>query len=398
MRALALLLLAPAAFAARLTAGPYLQDAGKDGFVVVFETDVEAHAAVEVGANRVTTHGKHHEARIGGLRPGGRYPYRVLVDDVPSGGGEGRTAPEDNRPFTFLVYGDTREGGDVEVKIAQKMLAEGADFAVHTGDMVRIGADEDSWMRFFANEAPLLASLAMFPAVGNHELYKDDNAEHFRRFFVNGRERRWYRFRWGRVEMVALDGNGSFEEQARWLDEGVRKAEADGIQHVFVYLHQPPFSTGGHCGAALMERDWIDLFEHHPIVRAVFGGHDHCYERLERNGVRYFVTGGGGTRTYPEATACPSYDYAARKLYVSNYHYIRVKIAGDAVEIAALPLEGPPIDVVKFTSADRLPVAQGTPPLVDDRLLGELPRNYVLYGAAFGALLIAGGFLRRRRR
>jgi MYXO-CTERM domain-containing protein len=63
-----------------------------------------------------------------------------------------------------------------------------------------------------------------------------------------------------------------------------------------------------------------------------------------------------------------------------------------------LPLEGPPIDVVKFTSADRLPVAQGTPPLVDDRLLGELPRNYVLYGAAFGALLIAGGFLRRRRR
>jgi hypothetical protein len=401
MRPLALLLLAPAAFAARVTVGPYLQDASKDGFVVAFETDVEAHAAVEVGAQRVATHGKHHEARITGLRPGGRYPYRLLVDDVASGGGEGRTAPDEDRPFTFLVYGDTREGGDVEVKVAQLMLKEGADFAVHTGDLVRDGADEEAWTRFFVNEAPLLASVPVFPAVGNHELYKDDNAENFRRFFVlpdHGRERRYYRFRWGRVEMVALDGNGNFDEQARWLDEGVRKAEADGIKHVFVYLHQPPFSTGGHCGAALLERDWVDLFEHHPVVRAVFGGHDHCYERLERNGVRYFVTGGGGTRVYPEATACPSYDYAARKSYLATHHFIRVKVAGDAVEIAALPLEGAPLDEVKFTSAERLPVADGTPPLVDDRLLGQLPRNYVIYGAAFGVLLIAGSFLRKRRR
>src|SRR5207248_4130608 len=81
MRAWLLMLLAPAAFAARITAGPYLQDAGKDGFVVAFETDVEAHGAVEVGAQRVSTHGKRHEARVTGLRSGGRYPYRVLVDD-----------------------------------------------------------------------------------------------------------------------------------------------------------------------------------------------------------------------------------------------------------------------------------------------------------------------------
>jgi hypothetical protein len=403
MRALGLLVIcwAQPALAARLTLGPYLQDVRRDGFVVAFETDVEARGAVDVGALRVTTRGKRHEAHVTGLRPGGRYAYHLLIDDVESGGGEAHTAPNDDVPFTFLVYGDTREGAQIESKLSAAMLAEGADLALHTGDFVRDGADEDSWHRYFQNEAPLLASLPVYAVSGNHELYKDDAGEHFKRFFVlpeNGREKRYYRFRWGKsVEFVALDGNGNFDEQARWLHDGLRKAEADGVKHVFVYMHQPPFSTGGHCGAAVLERDWVDLFERHRIVSAVFGGHDHCYERLERNGVRYFVSGGGGTRVYPEATACPAFDYAARKIYVAQHHYLRVHVAGDKVELTAVALEGPPLDVVRYTVQDR-PPGDDNPPLVDDRLFGQFPRNYILYGAAFGALLIAGGFLRRKKR
>jgi hypothetical protein len=402
MRPLLALFLTANAFAAKVTIGPYVQDVRPDGFVVAFETDVETHAAVEVGANRTSTHGRRHEARIAGLQPGVRYKYRLIVDDVESGGGEVLTAPpvDSDRPFTFLVYGDTREGGEDEKKIALAMLAEGADFALHTGDICRTGADEPSWMNFFKNEAPLIASLPVYPAVGNHEIYKDETGEHFKRFFVlpdEGRTRHYYRMRWGRaVELVALDGNGSFDEQTRWLREGLRKAEMDGVKHVFIYLHQPPFSTGGHCGAAVQEQDWVELFEKHHIVRAVFGGHDHCYERLERNGVRYFVAGGGGTRVYPEATACPSFDYAARKIYAAQHHYIRVKVKGDEIDITAIPLEGAPIDSVHFTSKDLLAGSEA-PPLVDDRIFGGVPRNYVLYGAGFGLLLILGGFLRKRR-
>jgi hypothetical protein len=239
----------------------------------------------------------------------------------------------------------------------------------------------------------------VYASLGNHELYKDPTASNFKRFFVlpdEGRDKHYYRFRWGRsIELVALDGNANFDQQARWLSDGLRKAQAEGVKHVFIWLHQPPFSTGGHCGAAVAQKDWVDLYERYPIVRAVFGGHDHCYQRLERNGVRYFVTGGGGTKVYPEATACPSFDYEARKMYVAQHHYMRVKVAGDQVEVAAVPLEGPLIDELKFTR-DRL-VASAATPLVDDRLFGGVPRNYVLYGAGFGALLIAGSFLRRRR-
>ncbi len=401
--ALTLLGLSPPALAAHVTLGPYLQDVRPDGFVVAFETDVEAHAAVEVGVARVTTHGTRHEARVTGLHPSVRYKYRLYVDDAVVGGGEALTAPapDADRPLTFLVYGDTRDGDADEPKLAAAMLAEGADLALNTGDIPRSGGDQASWAHFFQMEAPLLASLPVYPAVGNHELYQDPEAEFFRRYFVlpdEGRTRHYYRFRWGRsVELVALDGNANIAEQTRWLDLGLRQAEAEGVRHVFVWMHQPPFSTGGHCGAAVAEQDWVTLFEQHPIVRAVIGGHDHCYERLERNGVRYFVSGGGGTRVYPEATGCQAFDYAARKVYVAAHHYLRVKVMGDDVELTAVPVEGPPLDVVRWSRRDPRTRDASLPPLVDDRLFGRIPRSYVAYAAALGLLLIAASFWRRRK-
>jgi acid phosphatase type 7 len=397
----------PAHAANHVTVGPYLQDVTPSGFLVAFETAEEAHAAVEVGLQRVSTHGKRHEARVAGLKPGTRYKYRLFVDDQQVGGGDAETAPapETQPAFTFLVYGDTREGGDIERKLSQLMLAEGADLALHTGDIARQGDDEVSWANYFQTEAALLASLPVYPAVGNHELYQDPAADHFRRFFVlpdEGRARHYYHFRWGKsVDFIALDGNANIAEQTAWLDAEIRRAETEGIRHVFVWLHQPPFSTGGHCGSAVVEQHWVELFERHPIIRAVFGGHDHAYERLERNGVRYFVSGGGGTKVYPEATGCPSFDYAARKLYAAEHHYLRVKVAGDEVEVTAVRADGPPIEVVRWKRGDKLvseTSSDDPPPLVDDRLFGKLPKSYVLYAAGFGLFLIAGSFLRRRRR
>ena len=242
MRAvLVLVLLAlPAQAANRVLVGPYLQDVTPDGFLVAFETAEEAHAAIEVGLQRVATHGKRHEARVTGLKPGTRYKYRLLVDDQQVGGGEAETAPPpDSQPaFTFLVYGDTREGGDVERKLSQLMLAEGADLALHTGDIARQGDDEVSWANYFQTESALLASLPVYPAVGNHELYQDPAADHFRRFFVlpdEGRTRHYYHFRWGKsVDFIALDGNANIAEQTAWLDAELRRAESEGLHHVFV--------------------------------------------------------------------------------------------------------------------------------------------------------------------
>jgi predicted phosphodiesterase len=408
LAALLVLALPQSAWAAQVTLGPYVQDVREDGFVVAYETDVATDGMVVAGAERVVTHGTHHEARVGKQAPGSRVRYRVLVDGVERAAAEVGTAPSGDKPVTFVVYGDTRDGEETERKIARAILAETPDFAVHTGDLVRKGSAEDSWPLFFANEAPLLSTVPVLVVVGNHELYEDPAGEHVARYLPlpgDGRTRHYYTLRWGAVRLIVLDGNDHFAEQAAWLEETLTAAEREHARHVFVFMHQPPFSTGGHCGAAPLEKDWIPLFERHQ-VRAVFSGHDHCYERLERSGVRYFVSGGGGAGVYAERESCAAYDLDARRTYAAEYHYLRVRVVGDEVEVTAVRLDAgrPPIEVVSFH--DPAP-STGTPPPIVPELVASSPwAGHVLH--VFGGrwplaagglvlLLVARGLLRRRR-
>ena len=129
-------------------------------------------------------------------------------------------------------------------------------------------------------------------------------------------------------------------------------------------------------------------------MRAVFAGHDHCYQRLERNGVRYFVSGGGGAQVYAERESCARYDKAARRVYAARHHYVRVRVRGDEVEIAALMPDRaqPPIEVVRY---DRTPLAPSgeAPPLVDDRLVESPFAAHLVEGVSHRWPLAAGGFL-----
>jgi hypothetical protein len=399
-----LLLVGAPALAAQLTVGPYVQDVRPDGFTVVFETDAPAEGRVTAGDRAATTQGTHHEARLDGLAPATRHAYQVLVDGWSAGGAEVTTAPAATEPaLTFVAYGDTREGGDIESRAARVMAAESPDLALHTGDLVRTGDNEADWARFFAREAPLLERVPLYPAVGNHELYRDPSGERFRRFFVlpaDGRTRRYYSFRWGPARFIALDGNAVTPEQTGWLQQTLAAARAERVPHVFVYLHQPPFSTGGHCGAAIAEADWVHLFERYD-VRAVFGGHDHSYQRLERGGVTYFVTGGGGAQIYAERADCAAFDLAARRRYVEAFHYLRVSVVGEVAEVAALTLDGAEIESVRLRARTRA-VATHEPPLEADRVTVswasiELGTRVSLAAGGVALLLLARRLLRRRR-
>ena len=70
-----------------------------------------------------------------GLAPGTRYAYRVRVGNSLSPVGYFTTPPESFRPFTFLVYGDTRTNYDHHAVVARRMAGEGAEFVV-TGEVL----------------------------------------------------------------------------------------------------------------------------------------------------------------------------------------------------------------------------------------------------------------------
>jgi hypothetical protein len=336
----------------QIVIGPYVQDVGPSGFVVAFETSAAVAAETVVEDRRVRTEGTRHEARFDGLGAARKYRYAVEIAGARVASAEVTTAPEPGarRPLTFLVYGDNRNGSDVERQLVAAARREGAELALHTGDMVADGENEDDWRAFFANEKELLAELPVFTALGNHELHGDPTATHFRRYFIlpeRGRERLYYTFRWGPARFIALDGNGRFEEQAAWLADVLQRAEASGERDVFVFLHQPPLSTGRHCGAGTRQKEWVRLFERYK-VRAVFAGHDHAYARMERNGVRYFVSGGGGAPQYDERMDCNAADLAARRVYSTEHHYLVAQLRGDELVISVKRLDPaqPPIEVV----------------------------------------------------
>lgn len=188
----------------------------------------------------------------------------------------------------------------------------------------------------------------------------DPPAAHFHRFFALADH---YRFRFGNSLFVALDGNRSRDRaQAAWLLQTLDEAAADpAVRHVFVFFHQPPFSVGDFCGSAAEQGLWVPEFAARG-VRAVFTGHDHSYQRLVRDGVRYFVTGGGGAPLHKQTAHCPEHDRHALRKFVSAYHYLRVRVDGDRADLVAIGVDGEVLDEVALHEAPA-PAPTPAPPI-----------------------------------
>src|SRR5262249_61791186 len=82
----------------------------------------------------------------------------------------------------------------------------------------------------------------------------------------------------------------------------------------FIARPPPPYSTSIHGGQPELREMWTPIFERYG-VDAVFSGHDHVYERSEKNGIRYFVSGGGGAPLYPRDPRAHSEDVAASRFF-----------------------------------------------------------------------------------
>jgi acid phosphatase type 7 len=394
------------AHAARIEIGPMLQNAQPDGVTVVWESDAPVAGAllVEVDGRerRIESPvGVHHEARVTGLAPG-RYRYRVSAGDAVSAPAELATATTGDH-FAFLVTGDHRDGDAEHAHLVQSMLGEHADLVLETGDMTSDAGEEGLWKRFFAIEAPLLAQAPFYPTLGNHELLHDPLAVRYHRFFAlpgpAPEEERYYSFRYANALFIALDGNRSHDAgQAEFLRRTLAEATTDPrVRHTFVFFHQPPFSVGDFCGSAAEQGEWVPEFERFR-VRAVFSGHDHSYQRLERSGVRYFVTGGGGAPLHREAGHCPAYDVHASRVHRPVHHFLRVRVRGDEADLDALASDGSLLDSVRLH--EPAPASPTSPPPIPfgvgpSRAVHGQPRWPVAVGIAL-LLLILLALVRRR--
>jgi acid phosphatase type 7 len=248
-------------------------------------------------------------------------------------------------PFRFVVYGDTRFTDPANTKAASspvrralvQAIAE-ADpaFISVGGDIAYNGDDADDW-RVWDNETEIWRQrrIAVYPALGNHDLHGDRTialANYFQRFPALANNR-YYSVRAANTLILVLDS--SLDEtsgpQGEWLTKKLDNIPLD-VDFVFLILHHPPYTAssdntpgGGH-SARHPEHLLAQVLEEHQgrshARFVVFSGHVHNYEHQEHNGVTYFVTGGGGARPYPiERT--PDDPLNGKSV---NYHYLLVEV------------------------------------------------------------------------
>ncbi len=355
----------------KMLKGPYLQDLAPTSITVMWQLDeptaarlvVEGPAgekAQEVSSARIA------EARIENLAPATRYRYRVEVGkDVWRG--EFATAPEVGAevPFSFVVVGDTRYSLDAHRRVVERMAQEVPDFVLGTGDMVDEGHRQEQWQQFFDVENQMLRDNVYFPAVGNHDRQgRGRTADTYRSYFSvpenGGENERYYAFSYATSRFLVLDSNEysfALTDQTAWIERELVAARQDSdVRHIFIVMHHPPFSVSLHGGNRDLRERWTPLFEKYQVT-AVFSGHDHVYTRAEHNGLRYFVSGGGGAPLYPRRPKSAAIDVAAVKKFERVHHYLRVMVTGNRIEITGVRTDGTTIETTSWTEG---------PPLVSE--------------------------------
>jgi hypothetical protein len=224
--------------------------------------------------------------------------------------------------FEFVVIGDTRPRFESEdfrqfESLIPKINALKPAFVINLGDLIYgYGplSKEKQWDKYerviTAIEPPY------YQAPGNH----DTHSKEARRIYMRRFGKCYQSFDYGGCHFVLLDnteaqrGGNIGPAEFAWLQEDLKRANG---QPTFMFFHFPVWEP---------ERVAPKYYEFwarslHPLfkasgVRAVFAGHYHTYgPSREFDGIRYFITGGGGAELIP--------DY---KKSGGEHHFVVVKV------------------------------------------------------------------------
>lgn len=344
------------AFADGFRKHPYLQGLGTDRVQVRFELPSAAPATVNVtGPSELrrsveSKESAFHSVSLPELAPATTYRYEVRAGEAYFSG-TFTTAPDDARPFSFLLYGDSRSDAATHAAVVQGMLKTSSDFLVGTGDLTARGDDPRDFDAFFHIERKLLADRCLFTAIGNHELIgiRRGGDVPFLKYFATGLQsgepRLYDTFRWSNTRFFVLSAMENWTGPERdWLARELEKADTEpGLVHRFAVLHIGPWSSGPHGPNRRMHEAGIPELLRKHRVEAVFSGHDHIYERGEVDGLKYMISGGAGAPLYPVKERL-----ATTGKVEPAHHWVEVNIDGPKVSTRAVRLDGSVIEKCSY--------------------------------------------------
>lgn len=232
---------------------------------------------------------------------------------------------------TLAVIGDFGDVGQPEADVANLVHSWNVDYVLTTGDNnypsgaastidANIGQYYQQYIGSYTGSyGPGAAQNRFFPVPGNHD-WNTANLQPYLDYFSLPGNERYYDIELGPVHLFALDsdsqepdGRTAASIQGNWLQTELANSSAPWK---LVTLHHPPYSSSTNHGS--------DPTMQWPFAAwgatAVLAGHDHTYERLQQEGIPYFVNGLGGRSIYPLGNPVPgsivryNLDYGAMRL------------------------------------------------------------------------------------
>jgi hypothetical protein len=188
-----------------------------------------------------------------------------------------------------------------------------------------------------------------FPALGNHD-WRQPNAQPYLDYFSLPGNERYYDVRRGWMHAFVVDSDVSEPHgvtagsvQAAWLEAAMAASDA---RFKFVFLHHAPFSSSDAHGPQIeLQWNFADWGAH-----AVFAGHDHVYERLDVDGIAYFVNGLGGTTNFYGFENNPT--AGSRERYVNKHGAILIELDRDLALVRFVTRTGAVADQFRIYAED----------------------------------------------
>jgi predicted MPP superfamily phosphohydrolase len=217
--------------------------------------------------------------------------------------------------------------------LVARIASEQPDAVFLTGDVPWHGGNPADYQVF---EQETVAwrnqQLRVFPVLGNHEFKGCSEADCLARWwqtFPQQSGRRWYTVTLGgRLQFIALDSDSSLlsgSEQGQWLQTQLDGLSAK-VRFVVVLLHHPPITDyigGARANEMALAKQLAAVAASSQARFVVCAAHVHNYERFQRDGILFLVSGGGGGK--PEFV-----NRSAADLYRSsdfpNFHYLRFEL------------------------------------------------------------------------
>jgi acid phosphatase type 7 len=332
----------------RVGRGPYLQQVGPDGALLVWSSTSEqpgevlvtapdgtpvTQAPARLDADAETRTGRQWIAALEGLDPGTIYCYEIRAGDELLAVRTGfRTAPAPGarEPVNLLAFGDVGRRTIDQLEVRRRMVGVPFDLAVIAGDLAYDdGTLEELDRYFFDIYGELMAHMPFYPVLGNHDLRTADGKAYLDAFVLpeGAGTERYYSFDWGQVHFVMLDAELANEAQGAWLE---RDLAGNLLPWTIVVIHDPPFSAGRHGDTIAVRERFVPIFEAFQVP-LVIGGHEHNYERMHPiDGVNYLISGSAGRGRRPIGYS----EHTAFTLPVAHFVFITIdrELTGYAVD------------------------------------------------------------------